>query len=380
MIGLTLGQQSWLRLLNIDHHEVMPGTDASMAPGHESRRAEPDAARRRRARGGTPGDGVARARSGAARPRRGATVSAWRGRRRARLPRRPDRAQPADAPLRLRRRRRVPDLTNPVLPPIVRGIEETLWSAGLACLLADTDNDLEREAALIEELRSRRCEGLIVASAARTADLALSRRAPHRAGDPRDRRQELPGGRRRRGRHRPLSRTCAISATSGSRIAGPLTCRRRCGAFGGVRGTRPGRARRGVHDRAGERAARTPPRPSGDHRDRRRQRHDRAGLLRRVGGGRPELPDDVSVTGHDDMRSSTGSSRRSRRSRSRSTRSAWRGQDPALARLNGDSAAAHGCRPSSSYPLLAVRAQVDHRGDQQLGVRVDGDPSSPRGC
>ena len=35
MIGLTLGQQSWLRLLNIDHHQVMPGSDASMAPGHE---------------------------------------------------------------------------------------------------------------------------------------------------------------------------------------------------------------------------------------------------------------------------------------------------------------------------------------------------------
>jgi alkylhydroperoxidase family enzyme len=35
MIGLTLGQQSWLRLLNIEHHEVMPGTDASMAPGYE---------------------------------------------------------------------------------------------------------------------------------------------------------------------------------------------------------------------------------------------------------------------------------------------------------------------------------------------------------
>jgi alkylhydroperoxidase family enzyme len=34
-IGLTFGQQSWLRLLNIDHHQVMPGTDASMAPGFE---------------------------------------------------------------------------------------------------------------------------------------------------------------------------------------------------------------------------------------------------------------------------------------------------------------------------------------------------------
>jgi alkylhydroperoxidase family enzyme len=35
MIGLTLGQQSWLRLLNIDHHQVLEGTDASMAPGFE---------------------------------------------------------------------------------------------------------------------------------------------------------------------------------------------------------------------------------------------------------------------------------------------------------------------------------------------------------
>jgi alkylhydroperoxidase family enzyme len=35
MIGLTLGQQSWLRLLNIEHHEVMAGTKASMAPGYE---------------------------------------------------------------------------------------------------------------------------------------------------------------------------------------------------------------------------------------------------------------------------------------------------------------------------------------------------------
>jgi alkylhydroperoxidase family enzyme len=35
-IGLTLGQQSWLRMLNIGHHEVMPGTSASMAPGFET--------------------------------------------------------------------------------------------------------------------------------------------------------------------------------------------------------------------------------------------------------------------------------------------------------------------------------------------------------
>ena len=38
-IGLTLGQQSWLRLLNIEHHEVMAGTAASMAPGFETAEA-----------------------------------------------------------------------------------------------------------------------------------------------------------------------------------------------------------------------------------------------------------------------------------------------------------------------------------------------------
>ena len=35
-IALTMGQQSWIRLLNIGHHQVMAGTAASMAPGFES--------------------------------------------------------------------------------------------------------------------------------------------------------------------------------------------------------------------------------------------------------------------------------------------------------------------------------------------------------
>lgn len=34
-IGLTFGQQSWLRLLNIQHHQVLAGNDASLAPGFE---------------------------------------------------------------------------------------------------------------------------------------------------------------------------------------------------------------------------------------------------------------------------------------------------------------------------------------------------------
>jgi alkylhydroperoxidase family enzyme len=35
-IALTFGQQSWIRLLGIDHHQYMAGTDAAMAPGFRS--------------------------------------------------------------------------------------------------------------------------------------------------------------------------------------------------------------------------------------------------------------------------------------------------------------------------------------------------------
>ena len=38
-IALTMGQQRWLRTLNIEHHQVLAGTDASMAPGFESEEA-----------------------------------------------------------------------------------------------------------------------------------------------------------------------------------------------------------------------------------------------------------------------------------------------------------------------------------------------------
>jgi alkylhydroperoxidase family enzyme len=34
-VGLTMGQQSWLRLLDIDHHQFLAGTSAAMAPGFE---------------------------------------------------------------------------------------------------------------------------------------------------------------------------------------------------------------------------------------------------------------------------------------------------------------------------------------------------------
>jgi hypothetical protein len=34
-----MGQQRWLRTLDIEHHQVLSGTDASMAPGFENEEA-----------------------------------------------------------------------------------------------------------------------------------------------------------------------------------------------------------------------------------------------------------------------------------------------------------------------------------------------------
>ena len=59
----------------------------------------------------------------------------------------------------------IPDLTNPLFPPIVRGIEDVLSPAGYSAWIVNTDNDPEREKAQIESLRSRQVEGLIVATA-----------------------------------------------------------------------------------------------------------------------------------------------------------------------------------------------------------------------
>ena len=38
-VAITMGQQRWLRTLNIEHHQVLAGTSASMAPGFETAEA-----------------------------------------------------------------------------------------------------------------------------------------------------------------------------------------------------------------------------------------------------------------------------------------------------------------------------------------------------
>jgi LacI family transcriptional regulator len=59
----------------------------------------------------------------------------------------------------------IPDLTNPLFPPIVRGVEDVLRAAGYSPWIINTDNEPDREAAAIESFRGRSVEGFVVATA-----------------------------------------------------------------------------------------------------------------------------------------------------------------------------------------------------------------------
>ncbi len=59
----------------------------------------------------------------------------------------------------------VPDLTNPLFPPIVRAVEHTLGKEGYVTILADSDNNRQTEAAILESLQARQVDGLILATA-----------------------------------------------------------------------------------------------------------------------------------------------------------------------------------------------------------------------
>jgi len=61
----------------------------------------------------------------------------------------------------------IPDLTNPLFPPILRGIEDRLETAGYTPLIANTDNDPERELLDSQAMRARQVDGIIAATARR---------------------------------------------------------------------------------------------------------------------------------------------------------------------------------------------------------------------
>jgi LacI family transcriptional regulator len=59
----------------------------------------------------------------------------------------------------------IPDITNPLFPPILRGVEDRLDEAGYTSLIVNTDNDPERERVYVETMRARQVDGFISATA-----------------------------------------------------------------------------------------------------------------------------------------------------------------------------------------------------------------------
>ena len=61
----------------------------------------------------------------------------------------------------------IPDITNPLFPPIIRGIEDGLGANGYTAILGNTDNIATREADAVGAMRARQIDGLILATARR---------------------------------------------------------------------------------------------------------------------------------------------------------------------------------------------------------------------
>ncbi|TPL43707.1 LacI family transcriptional regulator [Mesorhizobium sp. B2-4-6] len=70
----------------------------------------------------------------------------------------------------------IPDITNVIFPPIVRGIENVLEPVGYASIIVNTDSDEQRESRLVDVLRDRGVDGIIHAAAFRS-DPSIARAA-----------------------------------------------------------------------------------------------------------------------------------------------------------------------------------------------------------
>ena len=81
------------------------------------------------------------------------------------------RRNPLAAGLRTQRTHTVgivlPDITNPVFPPMVRGAEHTLGGEGYTAILADSGGRRRSERTILEDMKTRRVDGLIIAAARR---------------------------------------------------------------------------------------------------------------------------------------------------------------------------------------------------------------------
>ena len=61
----------------------------------------------------------------------------------------------------------ISDITNPFFPEVVRGVEKQLIRAGYSIILANTDDDTEKERELVTLLYGKRVDGLIIVPSGR---------------------------------------------------------------------------------------------------------------------------------------------------------------------------------------------------------------------
>jgi LacI family transcriptional regulator len=59
----------------------------------------------------------------------------------------------------------IPDLTNPLFPPLVRGLEDAMSPLGYTAVTANTDGDDDKERAIVEAMLVRRIDGFVIATA-----------------------------------------------------------------------------------------------------------------------------------------------------------------------------------------------------------------------
>ena len=59
----------------------------------------------------------------------------------------------------------VPDITDPIFPPIIRAIQDVAEEAGYTVIIANTDDNLDKEARALRMMRSRAMEGIVILTA-----------------------------------------------------------------------------------------------------------------------------------------------------------------------------------------------------------------------
>lgn len=59
----------------------------------------------------------------------------------------------------------IPDITNPVFPPMIRGIQDVAEADGYTVITASTDDDVEKERDAFKMMRGRSVDGIIIATA-----------------------------------------------------------------------------------------------------------------------------------------------------------------------------------------------------------------------